>query len=151
MVFQQMTKTDVLAGRASRDHISDFDIAVCDDYSVDEQLDQFSFLLKTGVFQTRLDAAAEVFDRGDQAHQLVLPVYLMHKLFRLSFYPLIFALQVGSPALVFGQRDDTGQVSLGEPIVGSATRLGRGASFLGELAILVAANTHLELFAEPGR
>src|SRR3990170_3291443 len=116
MVFMQMTKTDVFAGGAGRDHVSDFDISVCDNDSINKQFYQFSFLLKTGILQTRLDPAAKILDRSHQASQLILPVHLLNKLLLLSFDPLAFAIQVCSTALILRQRDNATQVSLGEAI-----------------------------------
>lgn len=75
-----MTKTDVFAGWAGWNHIPNLDIAVFDNHSVDEQFHQFPFLLKVGIFQTGLDAAAKVFDGNRQAGQLILPVDLLEKL-----------------------------------------------------------------------
>jgi hypothetical protein len=116
MVFMQMTKTDVFAGGAGRDHISDFDISVCDNDSIDEQFYQFSFLLKTGIIQTPLSPAAKVFDRRNQANQLILPVRLMAELVFLGFQPLAFVIQVCSSALIFKQRDNPTQVSFGKSV-----------------------------------
>jgi hypothetical protein len=116
MVFMQMTKTDMFAGGAGWENISDFDISVRDDYSIDEQFYQFSFLFKTGILQSRSDAAAKIIDRSRQTSQFTLPVHLLNKLLLLSFQPLVFTIQVCSTLLIFRQRDNTAQVSLGETI-----------------------------------
>ena len=46
IVFTQMTKTDVLAFRAERDHIPDFHFTVGDHHSINEQLHQGTLLLE---------------------------------------------------------------------------------------------------------
>ena len=107
MVFMQMTKTDMFAGGVGWENISDFDISVRDDYSIDEQFYQFSFLFKTGILQSRSDAAAKIIDRSRQTSQFTLPVYLLNKLLLLSFQPLVFTIQVCSTLLIFRQRDNT--------------------------------------------
>jgi len=112
MVFMQMTKANVFAGGIGRDHISDFDISVCDNHSINKQFYQFSLLLEAGLFQTQLDTLAKTLDRGRQASQLTLPVHLMGKLFLLRFYSLVFLIQISSTALIFRQRDNTTQVGL---------------------------------------
>jgi hypothetical protein len=48
IVFTQMTKTDVLALRAERDHIPDFHFTVGDHHSINEQLYQGTLLLEGG-------------------------------------------------------------------------------------------------------
>jgi hypothetical protein len=116
MVFMQMTKTDVFAGGAGRDHISDFDISVCDNDSINQQFYQFSFLLKAGFFQARLGAAAKVLDRSHQTSQLPLSVHLLDELLRLSFYPLVLAVQVFPAALIFEQRDNATQVGFSKAV-----------------------------------
>ena len=116
IVFTQMTKMDVFARRAGRDHISDLDISIFDNYPVNEQFYQFPFLFKVRIFQPDLDTVAEILNRSCQAGELVLPIYLMDQLLFQVFHALTLAIQIGSSALVLGQRDDTVQVSFGEPI-----------------------------------
>jgi len=91
IVFTQMTKTHVLAAWVSRDHISDLDIVVGDQYPVDQQLHQFPLLLERGVGQTRLNTTAEALDRRTQLSQLPLPIGLMAELFGLLFQPLVLS------------------------------------------------------------
>jgi hypothetical protein len=91
IVFTQMTKPHVLAAWASRDHISDLDIVVGDQYPVDQQLHQFPLLLERGVGQTRLNTTAEALDRRTQLSQLPLPIGLMAELFGLLFQPLVLS------------------------------------------------------------
>jgi hypothetical protein len=54
-----MTKTGVLASRIGGDHVSYFDIALCDNHPVDKQLDKLAFLFERGVCQAGLDALTE--------------------------------------------------------------------------------------------
>ena len=46
IVFTQMTKADVFAGRAGGDHVADFDLVVGDNDSINQQFDQHPFLLE---------------------------------------------------------------------------------------------------------
>src|SRR3972149_5555200 len=116
IVFTQMTKMDVFARRTGRDHVSDLDISIFDNNPVNEQFFQFPFLFKVSILQPGLDTAAEIFDRSGQAGEFILSVYLMDKLLFQVFHALTLAIQIGSSTLVLGQRDDTVQVSFGEPV-----------------------------------
>ena len=116
IVFTQMTKMDVFARRTGRDHVSDLDISIFDNNPVNEQFYQFPFLFKVSILQPGLDTAAEIFDRSGQAGEFILSVYLMDKLLFQVFHALTLAIQIGSSTLVLGQRDDTVQVSFGEPV-----------------------------------
>jgi hypothetical protein len=46
-----MTKTRLFTGRAGRDNITEFDLVIGNDDSVDQQFDQLTLLLKAGLFQ----------------------------------------------------------------------------------------------------
>jgi hypothetical protein len=116
IVFTQMTKMDVFARRTGRDHVSDLNISIFDNHPVNEQFYQFPFLFEVSIVQPDLDTAAEILDRSCQASEFVLSVYLMDKLLSQVFHALTLAIQIGSSALVLGQRDDTVQVSLGKPV-----------------------------------
>lgn len=116
IVFTQMTKMDVFARRTGRDHVSDLNISIFDNHPVNEQFYQFPFLFKVSILQPDLDTAAEILNRGCQAGELVLPIYLMDQLLFQVFHALTLALQISSSALVLRQRDDTVQVSFGESI-----------------------------------
>ncbi len=116
IVFTQMTKTDMFAGRASWDHIADLDIAVFDDHAIDEQFRQFSFLLKVGIFQAVLDTAAKLLNGRCQTRQLILPIDLLGKLLFLLLHSLMLAIQVCSPALIFRQWDRAIQVGCGQAV-----------------------------------
>jgi putative transposase len=69
IVFTQMTKARVSAGFGGRDDVTDFDVGVIDNHSVNQQFHQFSFLVKGGLGQTLLDPLAESFNRrGDRVN-----------------------------------------------------------------------------------
>jgi hypothetical protein len=116
IVFPQMTKTDMFAGRAGWDYISDLNIFVLDDDSVNQQFYQLSLLLKVGVFQSVLDTATEILDRSGQARKFVAPIHLMNQLLFQILHALKFMIQVYSSMLVLRQRDNLIQISFCEPI-----------------------------------
>ena len=101
IVFTQMTKTDVFAGRGGRNNISDLNISILDHYPINQQLDQFPSLIKVGILQARLNALAKQPDRVRQPSQFLLPVDLAGQLVLLFFQPLLVAFQFTSPTLIF--------------------------------------------------
>src|SRR6266487_156231 len=71
IVQSQLTKTKVLAGRGSGDHIADLHLLIGDHNAVNQQLNQLPFLLKGGLSQALLHALAKGFDRLDLSRQLI--------------------------------------------------------------------------------
>jgi hypothetical protein len=137
IVFTQMTKMDVFARRTGRDHVSDLDITIPNNHTVNKQFYQFPFLFKVSILQPDLDTDAEILDRSCQASELVLPAHLMKKLFFQVFHALTLTVQVGSSALVLGQRDDTIQVSFGESVqLGLKSDLSAAQIFTTSLQLL---------------
>ena len=59
IVFTQMTKTDVFAGRGRGNDIADLHFAIGYDHSVDQEQYQLPFLLKRGSFQAFPDPLAK--------------------------------------------------------------------------------------------
>jgi len=116
IVFPQLTKTDMFAGWAGRDYVSDLNIFVLDDYSINQQFYQFSLLLKAGVFQPVLDTAAEILDGSGQTRKFVASIHLMNQLLFQILHALEFMIQICSPTLVLGQRDNLIQIGFCEPI-----------------------------------
>jgi hypothetical protein len=116
IVFPQLTKTDMFAGWAGRDYVSDLNIFVLDDYSINQQFYQFSLLLKADVFQPVLDTAAEILDGSGQTRKFVAPIHLMNQLLFQILHALEFMIQICSPTLVLGQRDNLIQIGFCEPI-----------------------------------
>ncbi len=116
IVFTQMTKTDMFASWAGRDHITDFHVFILDDHSIDEQFYQLSFLFKTGVFQPTLDIVTEILNGNSQARKFIVPVHLMNQLVFQILHALEPILKIGSPPLVLGHGNDLIQVSFSEPI-----------------------------------
>ena len=137
IVFTQMTKMDVFASRTGRDHISDLHFFILDNHPVNEQFYQFPFLFKVSILQPDLDTAAEILNRSCQAGELDLPIYLMDQLLFQVFHTLTLAIQIGSSALVFRQRDNTIQVSFGEPVhLGLKSNLSTAQVFASGLQLL---------------
>jgi hypothetical protein len=116
IVFTQMTKTDMFASWAGGNHISDLDIFILNDHSINEQFYQFPLLFKAGVFQSRLDTAAKILDGSSQTGEFISPVYLMHQLLFQVLHALEFTIQICSSSLILGQRNDLIQVGFCEPI-----------------------------------
>jgi hypothetical protein len=67
----QSTKWCYLAGRASREHISDFDGLIGYDDTIDEQFKRIAFLLEGRRCKSVSDTSAEVFAMGSQPHGIV--------------------------------------------------------------------------------
>jgi len=61
-----MTKTDVLATEAGRDHVADLNIAVCNNNPIYQQFDELPLLLKRGCRQAGSHALAKVFNMSNQ-------------------------------------------------------------------------------------
>jgi len=59
IVFTQLTKADVLAFGAGRQHVTDLNVGIGDDHAVDEQQHELPALLKGGFGKSVLDARAE--------------------------------------------------------------------------------------------
>src|SRR5829696_9886380 len=70
----QMTKTDLLARPVRRHHVANLDLAIGDDHSVDQELDQGSPLLEGGLVQALPHPPAELPDGGGQPCELLVPV-----------------------------------------------------------------------------
>jgi SRSO17 transposase len=62
IVQPQMTKTEMLAARSSGDHIADLHLLVGHDNTINQQLDQMSFLLKGSFSEPLLDSLAKGFN-----------------------------------------------------------------------------------------
>jgi hypothetical protein len=74
MVFPQLAKRAVRPVRGGGEHVADLDVAVGDDYAVDEQLGQQPALLEGGGGEAGADGLAECLDPvGDGAEFQLLP------------------------------------------------------------------------------
>lgn len=71
-----MTKPDVLAPGAGRQHVADLDLVVRHDDTVDQQLDQLSPLVEGRRLQPGRDPLAERLERRRQAEHLAEPLRL---------------------------------------------------------------------------
>ena len=78
-----MTKPDLLAGPVRRHHVTDLDLSVRDDHSVDQELDEGPSLLEGRLGQPLPDPSAEALDGAGEPGELLLPVGLPLELSRL--------------------------------------------------------------------
>jgi hypothetical protein len=67
----QSTKWRCLAGRACREHISDFDGLIGYDDAIDQQFKKIAFLLEGRRCKSVSDTSAEVLAMGSQPHGIV--------------------------------------------------------------------------------
>jgi hypothetical protein len=111
-----MTKPDVLALGAGREDVADLDLVARDDRAVDEQFDQLPPPIERGVLDAGRDSLAESLQRGGEPERLVEPVGFSGE------PPLLFGQRripgpdLGAATLVLVQRDDAGQIGLGQPL-----------------------------------
>ena len=107
IVFTQMTKTDVLALGAERDHVADLHLSVSDDHTVNEKLHELALLLEGGLSKSRAHPLAEAFYRADPACKLSLMVHPGFQLLSLDLQglkPSDRALGVGADTRAAGSR-----------------------------------------------
>jgi len=110
-----MTKAVGLAGWAGRDHVTDLDLAIGDDDTGDQPLDQLPLLLPTGLFKPLAHALAELLHVQPKTHDFGLAVRLCLQLALLPGEGLLTLLQVAPPPLIFRQVHHARKVSLGQP------------------------------------
>jgi hypothetical protein len=116
MIRTQLTKTDTLAFRCGRPHITDLPLARGDHDTVDEQLHPLPFLLKAGLGQSLAGAATEIFQTQGQMRHLGLTVHLCFQLSLLSEQDLPPLLAVAPPAPVFFPPYNTVPVGFRQPL-----------------------------------
>src|SRR3954466_8945635 len=110
-----MTKTVGLTGWAGGDHVTDLDLAIGDDDTGNQPLDQLPLLLPTGLFKTLAHALAEPFHVQPKARDLGLTVRLCLELALLPSEGLLALLEVAPPPLIFRQVHHARKVSLSQP------------------------------------
>jgi hypothetical protein len=110
-----MTKAVGLADWAGRDHVTDLDLAIDDDDTGNQPLDQLPLLLPTGLFKTLAHALAEPFHVQPKARDLGLTVRLCLELALLPSEGLLALLEVAPPPLIFRQVHHARKVSLSQP------------------------------------
>src|SRR5215213_4440401 len=98
-----MTKAVGLFGWAGRDHVTDLDLAIGDDDTGDQPLDQLSLLLPAGLFKPLAHALAELFHVHPEARDLGLAVRLCFELALLPGEGLLPLLEIAPPPLIFRQ------------------------------------------------
>src|SRR4051812_49828172 len=107
-----MTKAVGLAGWAGRDHVTDLDLAIGDNDTGYQPLDQLPLLLPTGLFKTLAHALAELLHVPPKAHDFDLAVRLCLELALLPSKGLLPLLQIAPPTLIFRQAHHAGKVCL---------------------------------------
>jgi hypothetical protein len=107
-----MTKAVGLAGWAGRDHVTDLDLAIGDDDTGDQPLDQLPLLLPTGLFKPLAHALAELLHVQPKTHDFGLAVRLCLELALLPGESLLTLLQVAPPPLILRQVHHACKVSL---------------------------------------
>ena len=71
-----MTKAYMFTAGAGGDDVANLDIAIGDNYPINQQLRQLPLLGKGSVFQTRLDPLTKRLDGDHDTRQLLLVFYL---------------------------------------------------------------------------
>ena len=107
-----MTKADLPARPIRRHHVADLDLAVGNDYPVDQELDQGSPLLEGGLVQPLPHPPAELPDGVGQTREFLLPVRLRFKLPRLFLKLLLTSFKVPSAPPVFVERHHTDEIGV---------------------------------------
>src|SRR3954466_14541815 len=108
----QMTKTDLLARPVRWHHVANLDLAIGDDHSVDQELDQGSPLLEGGFVQALPHPSAELPDGAGQPRELLLPVRLRFELPRLLLELLLAPFEVTPAPPVFVERHHAGEIGV---------------------------------------
>ena len=116
IVLTPMTKAPPLAVGTERDDVADFDLAISDHDTVDQQLYQLTPLGEVGVGQSRLDPPAEVRSRCRPARELRLAINLGFQLVGLGTQRLRPVFHRLSATLVFRQGNDSKLVCLGQAL-----------------------------------
>src|SRR3954454_22044843 len=110
-----MTKAIGLTGWAGGDHVTDLDLAIGDDNTGYQPLDQLPLLLPTGLFKTLAQKLAEPFHVQPNFRYLVLTFSLCLELALLPSEGLLALLEVAPPPLIFRQVHHARKVSLSQP------------------------------------
>ena len=105
-----MTKPDLLAGSVRRHHVADLHLAIGDDHSVDQELDQGPSLLECRLGQSLPHPPAELLDGAGEPGELLLPVRLRFELSRLPLKLPLAILEVTPAPPVFVQQDDPAEI-----------------------------------------
>jgi hypothetical protein len=108
----QVTKTDLLARPVRRHHVANLDLAIGDDHSVDQELDQGPPLLEGGLVQALPHPPAELPDGVGQPRELLLPVRLRFELPRLLLELPLASFEVTPAPAVFVERHHAGEVGV---------------------------------------
>jgi hypothetical protein len=116
IVCTQSTKRLARTIGAGREDVADLDIAVGDDHAVDEEVEQRALALEISVRQALADAPAESLGLGGEFRRLILPLGLGEEVLLLALQRQDTRLGLAPPPFVLGERDNAGQISLGQPL-----------------------------------
>jgi hypothetical protein len=111
-----MTKTGLLAARAGGDDVADLHFLVRDDHPVDQQLDQLAALCEGRVGEAGMHPLAERRGAAHMGRDLPLVGRLRLEMCQLLPQPVAALFQFRPSPLVLGQREDPGQVCLGQAV-----------------------------------
>jgi hypothetical protein len=103
IVCSQMTKTNLLAGWSSWDHVVNRHIGVGDDHPVDEELDKVPLLLPGRLGEARSHPRTQRFHGLHDASQVLLPARFRLKLVHLSRHCMKLLLHRLASALILLQ------------------------------------------------
>ncbi len=114
IVQPQMTKTKMLTGRGGGDHIADLHLLVGHDDAINQQLDQLSFLLKSGLNKSLLDSLAKGLNGLYHTCQFLVSSNADFQLACLFSKALLSLFQFVPASLVFFQRKDGRQIGVSQ-------------------------------------
>lgn len=111
-----MTKADMFARWRRREHVTDFDIAICDHDTVNQQLNQLAALGEGGVRETLGYPLAKCVHRG---HDLCDDVVLVHLNLQVLLLPLeraTLVVQPPTPLAILRERHRSRLVGITHPL-----------------------------------
>src|SRR5918911_259332 len=111
-----MTKADLLAGPVRWHHVADLHLAIGDDHSVDQELDEGPSLFECRLGQSLPHPLAEILDGAGEPGELVLPVGLRVELSCLPLKLPLAILKVTPAPPVFVEPHDPGEIGLGQSL-----------------------------------
>jgi hypothetical protein len=100
IVFAQLTKMSGLAAGSCWDGIPDFDIAIGNQHSINQEFHQGPLLRKCSLGSTALDPLAKGCDGRHHASKLAMPIDLPLQLLVLGCQGLLFLFQLQASSLI---------------------------------------------------
>jgi hypothetical protein len=114
IVQSQMTKTQMLTARGGGDHIADLHLLIGHDDAINQQLDQLSFLLKSGLSKPLLDSLAKGLNGLYHTCQFIVSSNTDFQLTCLFSNALLSLFQFVPASLVFFQRKHSSQIGVSQ-------------------------------------